>query len=66
MISITPGLKLKLKRIERGLTQDGLAEKAGVSKITIVRYEKNERDPRISTVKKLCEVLELDVRELLF
>jgi putative transcriptional regulator len=65
MSNLSPGLKMKLKRVEKGLSQEQLATLAGISKLTVARYEKNERDPKISIIKKLCEALELDVRELL-
>ena len=46
--------KLKEERKNIGLTQGQLAEKLGLSMRIITAYEKNEKKPRISTVKKLA------------
>lgn len=56
----------RLRRLRRGqaLTQQELAEKAGVSAATIIRFENNEREPQVRTLKKLAAALAVDPREL--
>ena len=43
-------------RIERGMTQEELAEKCGTNKSYISRIENNIKDVRISTLQKIIEV----------
>jgi transcriptional regulator with XRE-family HTH domain len=59
------GDKLKEIRTRRFLTQEELAERAGVSPATIVRVERNQAEPHISTMRKLAEALDVDPTELL-
>lgn len=46
------------RRKELGLTQEELAEKAGVSQAYISRLERGKLDPRLSTMRKIRAVLE--------
>ena len=59
------GDKLKEIRTRRFLTQEELAERAGVSPATIVRIERNQAEPHISTMRKLAKALDVDPTELL-
>ena len=59
------GDKLKEIRTRRFLTQEELADKAGVSPATIVRVERNQAEPHISTMRKLAQALNVDPTELL-
>lgn len=43
-------------RIEKGMTQQELAEKCGTNKAYISRVENNIKDVRISTLQKIIEV----------
>ena len=53
---------LRLARRERGLTQEGLAARSGVSRITIARLEAGAaRDIRLGTVVSLCDALGLEI-----
>lgn len=45
------------RRAERHMSQEELAEAAGVSLSTIQRVELNKLDPRLSTVEKIAKVL---------
>lgn len=47
------GVMLQELRIERGLTQEALAEKCGTSKSYISRIENNADDIRLSTLLKI-------------
>ena len=51
------GSSLKRLRIEAGLTQRQLAELVGVSQAHIAKIEKENVDPRLSTVNKILHVL---------
>ncbi len=43
-------------RLEKGLTQEQLAEKCGTNKAYISKVENNIKDVRISTLQKIIEV----------
>lgn len=49
------GFILQQARLERGMTQEQLAEKVGTNKGYISRVENNIKDVRISTLKKIVE-----------
>ena len=59
------GNKVKWERIARTLTQEQLAEKAGISPAALVRIERNQSDPHVSTIRKLADALDVDPRDLL-
>jgi HTH-type transcriptional regulator / antitoxin HipB len=43
-------------RLEKGLTQEALAERCGTNKAYISKVENNVKDVRISTLQKIIEV----------
>ena len=45
-------------RLEQGLSQAELAEKAGTKQSVISRIENGESEPRIETIKKITRVLD--------
>ncbi len=60
------GDRLRGKRNERRLTQDELAELAGVSKSSIYNYEKAiGTSPSAETLFALCKVLECEPNYLM-
>ena len=59
------GDNLKEVRTRRLLTQVQLAEKSGVNQVTIARIERNQVDPRFSTMRRLARALDIDPTELL-
>ena len=59
------GDNLKELRTRRLLTQVQLAEKSGVNQVTIARIERNQVDPRFSTMRRLAKALDVDPTELL-
>jgi transcriptional regulator with XRE-family HTH domain len=58
------GEQLKKLRTLRALTQAEVAERAGVTTATVARVERNEIEPRMSTLRKLAAALEVDPAEL--
>jgi len=58
------GRNLRQLREDRLVTQEELGETAGVSRDQISRIERNEVDPRFSTIRKLAKALDIDPREL--
>jgi len=64
---MTVGLASRVKRLRkaRGLTQQALAVKAGVSLGYLARLEIGMHDPRLSTLQKLAKALGVPVGQLL-
>ncbi len=59
------GEYIKRKRKEKGLTQQTLGELVGVSFKAVSKWECGNSIPDISILKKLCEILEISIEELL-
>ncbi len=59
------GEKLVRARTKRLLTQDELAEKAGVSQSTIANIERNNAEPQFRTIRKLAKALDVDPATLI-
>lgn len=60
----------KLNRIKGALADDGktniwLAEKVGRDPITVSKWCTNTSQPDLSTLSKIADALEIDVRDLL-
>jgi transcriptional regulator with XRE-family HTH domain len=58
------GERLKKQRTLRALTQAELAERAGVTTATVARIERDEIEPRMTTLRKLANGLEVDPADL--
>jgi transcriptional regulator with XRE-family HTH domain len=58
------GERLRRQRTRRALTQAELAERAGVTTATVARIERDEIEPRMTTLRKLSQALEVDPAEL--
>lgn len=61
---MTVGERLKSIRIERGMTQEGLAALLGVSYQVISQYERDLRKPKYETAIKLADALGVSPRNL--
>ena len=59
------GENLADERQIQGLTMRKLAERAGMSSSEISRLESGRRDPRLSTVIRVAQALEVSVADLL-
>jgi transcriptional regulator with XRE-family HTH domain len=58
------GDNLKRQRIRKALTQEELARRAGLTTASVARIERNETEPRMSTLRKLAQALKVDPAEL--
>lgn len=56
---------LKSVRIESGFTQKQVAEKLGVVESCYANWEQGRTEPNVSTLRKLGEIFEISVDELL-
>lgn len=59
------GDNLKRERTLNALTQEQLAKRAGVQTATVARIERDEREPHMTTIRKLAEALGIEPRDLL-
>jgi transcriptional regulator with XRE-family HTH domain len=59
------GHKLKRLRTLNALTQAELAAKAGLTTAAVARIERDEAEPRPTTLRKLAEALGVQPRELI-
>jgi transcriptional regulator with XRE-family HTH domain len=57
---------LRKLREERLLTQEELAERVGVTPLTISRWENSKRKPRLKSIRKLAKVLKVDPKDIKF
>ena len=56
--------QLKAARIAKGITQVELARRMGVTAQTISQYERGCANPKLETVKRFAEALDVSVAEL--
>lgn len=61
MSTMLTGSKLRAIRALRGITQAELAKRTGVSPTAIAEYERDKRDLRSGTIRKLCDALGVTV-----
>ena len=59
------GEKIKLYRENRKMTQNEVADILGVSSATISKYESGALEPNIESLKRLSELFEISIDELL-
>ena len=57
--------RLKELRLEKGLTQKQLAEKAYISEISIRKYENGERKPKIEVLETFTKIFDVQIDYLL-
>ena len=56
---------IKFFRVKAGLMQVQLAERIGISPVTLSRYETGSRTPRWSNVEVMCRELKCSADELM-
>jgi transcriptional regulator with XRE-family HTH domain len=59
------GLRVKHYRERRRLTQEQLAERAGISRTYLARLETGKHDPTATVLEKLAKALNIKVGRLL-
>ena len=62
---MTVGDRIRNRREELGMTMEDLADKLGVKRWTVNKYEKDIIDMKLSTIKALHEVLSISYIDLL-
>ena len=56
-------IKLKHLRLQKGLTLNALARRAGIATSFLSKIEKKEASPTIVSLKKILEALGMDLEE---
>ncbi len=59
------GENLRRLRVREAMTQAELAQKAGLTAATVARAERNEREPNMSTLRKLANALGVHPSDLI-
>ena len=63
-IYATVAKQLRIKRLQAGLTIEGLAETAGISTGFLAYVETNKKKPSLATITKLTAALDISACEL--
>jgi len=61
-IPVLTGPKLKAIRALRGVTQQQLADLAGMTQTAVAQYEAGKREIRTDTLRRICEALNVRVQ----
>lgn len=56
---------LKIERQNKNLSQEELGQLIGVTGVSIMRYEKGLREPKLTTIKKIANALEIPLNSLI-
>ena len=56
--------KLKVFRAMNDITQEGLAEKLGVTRQTIIAIEKDKYDPSLSLAFKMAKLFQVKIEDI--
>jgi transcriptional regulator with XRE-family HTH domain len=64
LTAVKIGHSVRGQRVRRFMTQEQLAKDAGISPRQLVRIERNQVEPRFSTIIKLAEALGVEPSEL--
>ena len=61
---MTFGEKVKAARENKGLSQSALAKKMHVSQQAVAKYQKIIEQPKLATVRKIADALDVTISEL--
>ena len=57
--------EFKVMRVRKGLSQVGLSQLLGMPQQSISRWESGKCKPPVAIIRRLAEILEVDVEELI-
>lgn len=63
-MNIDTGKQIKDARKKAKLTQEKLAQKAGISVFTLQKYESDDRNPKIESLQKIANALGISITQL--
>ena len=56
---------LKELRLERGWSQQEVADRIGINKMTVSQYESGQRRPSFNRIEKIADIFQVDLNYLL-
>jgi transcriptional regulator with XRE-family HTH domain len=59
------GMRIKAIRAKKGLTQDQLAELAGLNRVHLYRIETGQQSMTLRTLKIIADALDVKMRDLI-
>lgn len=59
------GEKIKSIRLKKNMSRKDIAKKSGISEISIRKYEKGERNPKLENIKNIARALNVNIYELI-
>ncbi|NFG60035.1 helix-turn-helix transcriptional regulator [Clostridium botulinum] len=59
------GEKIKSIRVKKNMSRKDIAKKSGISEISIRKYEKGERNPKLENIKNIAKALNISIYELI-
>lgn len=60
----TLGARIQAQRLHKNLTQERLAEQAGIDRSTVQRIEAGTNDPKYSHLMRIAEALDVPLADL--
>lgn len=61
---MTTGERIRAARKAAGLTQLQVTERLGAGSVTVTQWERNKREPKISTLKRIAEAIGCPLSDL--
>lgn len=58
------GMNIRLERVKRSISQEGLADLAGLARSTMGIVERGEQSPSIQTITKIANALHIEIYKL--
>lgn len=58
------GKKIRSARLEKGLTMRAVADAIGMEENNYSRFEKGKTNPTLKSLFKICQVLEISLKDL--
>ena len=58
------GMNIRVARIKRGISQEGLADMAGLARSTMGIVERGEQSPSLQTITKVANAMDMDLYKL--
>lgn len=59
------GRRIQTRRLEQGITQEKLAERAGISVVYLSKIENGRVYPTLETLSNICTELDIELAEIL-
>jgi len=58
------GMNIRLERTKKSISQEGLADMAGIARSTMGIVERGEQSPSLQTIAKVANALNIDIYKL--